>query len=63
MPQGQEGAPRLVIRWDGADISELPLAVVQQLDKTKYTSAAVGACPSEALNQQFTTYHIVVLLY
>jgi uncharacterized protein YkwD len=63
MPRGQEGNPRLVIRWDGADISELPPAVVQQLDKTKFTSAAVGACPSEALNQQFTTYHIVVLLY
>jgi uncharacterized protein YkwD len=63
MPRGQEGNPRLVIRWDGADINELPAAVVQQLDKTKYTSAAVGACPSEALNQQFTTYHIVVLLY
>jgi uncharacterized protein YkwD len=63
LPRGQEGNPRLVIRWDGADISELPPAVVQQLDKTKYTSAAVGACPSEALNQQFTTYHIVVLLY
>ena len=63
MPRGQEGNPRLVIRWDGADISELPPAVAQQLDKTKFTSAAVGACPSEALNQQFTTYHIVVLLY
>jgi uncharacterized protein YkwD len=63
MPRGQEGAPRLVIRWEGADISELPAAVVQQLDKTKYSSAAVGACPSEELNQQFTTYHIVVLLY
>jgi uncharacterized protein YkwD len=63
LPRGQEGNPRLVIRWDGADISELPPAVVQRLDKTKYTSAAVGACPSEALNQQFTTYHIVVLLY
>lgn len=63
MPRGQEGNPKLVIRWDGADISELPPAVVQQLDKAKYTSAAVGACPSEALNQQFTTYRIVVLLY
>jgi hypothetical protein len=63
MPKGQEGTPRLVIRWDGADINELPAAVVQQLDKTKYTSAAVGACPSEELNPQFTTYHIAVLLY
>jgi hypothetical protein len=63
MPQGQAGTPKLVIQWDGADISQLPDALVQQLDKTKYTSAAVGACPGRQPNQQFTTYHIAVLLY
>ena len=63
MPQGQAGYPKLVIQWDGADISQLPDALVQQLDKTKYTSAAVGACPSKQTTQQFTTYHIAVLLY
>jgi uncharacterized protein YkwD len=63
MTQGQAGTPKLVIQWDGADISELPEALVQQLDKTKYTSAAVGACPGRQPNQQFTTYHIAVLLY
>jgi uncharacterized protein YkwD len=63
MPQGQAGTPKLVIQWDGADISQLPEALVQQLDKTKYTSAAVGACPGRQPDQQFTTYHIAVLLY
>jgi uncharacterized protein YkwD len=61
MAQGQSGVPKLVIQWDGSDISQLPSAVVQQLDKTKYSSAAVGACPGKS--SQFTTYHIAVLLY
>jgi hypothetical protein len=63
MPQGQAGTPKLVIQWDGSDITHLPDAVLQNLDKTKYTSAAVGACPGRQPNQQFTTYHIAVLLY
>jgi uncharacterized protein YkwD len=63
MSQGQAGAPKLVIQWDGSDISQLPDALVQNLDKTRYTSAAVGACPGRQSNQQFTTYHIAVLLY
>jgi uncharacterized protein YkwD len=63
MSQGQAGTPKLVIQWDGADISHLPDMVVQQLDKAKYTTAAVGACPGRQPGQQFTTYHIAVLLY
>jgi hypothetical protein len=63
MSEGQYGVPRLVIRWDGSDISKLPDAVVQQLDRRRYSSAAVAACPSKQSNQQFTTYHIVVLFY
>jgi uncharacterized protein YkwD len=63
MPQGQAGFPKLVIQWDGSDISQLPDSVLQNLDKTRYKSAAVGACPGRQPNQQFTTYHIAVLLY
>jgi uncharacterized protein YkwD len=63
MASGQAGAPKLVIQWDGSDISQLPDALVQNLDKSKYSSAAVGACPSKQTSQQFTTYHIAVLLY
>jgi uncharacterized protein YkwD len=63
MSQGQAGTPKLVIQWDGSDISHLPDAVLQNLDKTKYKTAAVGACPGRQPNQQFTTYHIALLLY
>jgi len=63
MSQGQAGTPKLVIQWDGSDIAHLPDAVLQNLDKTKYTSAAVGACPGRQPNPQFTSYHIAVLLY
>jgi uncharacterized protein YkwD len=63
MAQGQAGYPKLVIQWDGSDISHLPDSVLQNLDKTKYKSAAVGACPGRQPNQQFTTYHIALLLY
>jgi len=63
MSQGQAGTPKLVIQWEGSDISQLPDAVLQNLDKTRYKTAAVGACPGRQPNQQFTTYHIAVLLY
>ena len=63
MSQGQAGSPRLVIQWDGPDITHLPDSVLKELAKTRYTSAAVGACPGEQSNPNFTTYHIAVLLY
>jgi Cysteine-rich secretory protein family len=63
MTQGQAGNPKLVIQWDGSDISQLPDALLQQLSRAKYTTAAVGACPGNQPNSQFTTYHIAVLLY
>jgi uncharacterized protein YkwD len=63
MAQGQAGTPRLVIQWDSPDISRLPDSVLQELNKTRYTSAAVGACHGEQSNPNFTTYDIAVLLY
>jgi hypothetical protein len=63
MSQGQAGTPKLVIQWDGADISQLPDVLLQNLNKSKYSTAAVGACSGRQSNQQFTTYHIAVLLY
>jgi hypothetical protein len=63
MASGQAGTPKLVIQWDSPDITQLPDTLLQQLSKTKYTTAAVGACPGNQPNQQFTTYHVAVLLY
>jgi hypothetical protein len=63
MAHGQAGAPRLVIQWDTADFSQLPDVILDQIDNTRYTSAAVGVCQGKPSNPQFTTYHIAVLLY
>jgi hypothetical protein len=63
MTSGQAGTPKLVIQWDSSDISQLPDVLLQQLSRTKYATAAVGACPGNQPNSQFTTYHIAVLLY
>jgi hypothetical protein len=63
MASGQAGTPKLVVQWDGSDISQLPDTLLQQLSRTRYTTAAVGACPGNQPNSQFTTYHIAVLLY
>lgn len=63
MPHGQAGAPRLVIQWDTAEFSQLPDVILEQIDQTKYSSAAVGVCQGKPSNPQFTTYHIAVLFY
>jgi uncharacterized protein YkwD len=63
MPKGNTGSPKLVIQWDGPNPTQLPDVLLQQIAKGGYTSAEVGACPSNQVNQQFTLYHVAVLLY
>jgi hypothetical protein len=64
MSQGNAGTPKLVIQWDTPDLTQLPPAIVQQLHSGNYTSGAAGACPGrQPNNQQFTTWHIALLLY
>jgi hypothetical protein len=63
MPKGNAGSPKLVIQWDGPNPTQLPDVLLQQIASGSYTTAAVGACPSKQANQQFTLYHVAVLLY
>jgi hypothetical protein len=63
MPKGNAGSPKLVIQWDGPNPTQLPDVLLQQIASGSYASAAVGACPSKQANQQFTLYHVAVLLY
>jgi len=63
MPKGNAGSPKLVIQWDGPNPTQLPDVLLQQIASGSYTSAAVGACPSKQANQQFTLYHVAILLY
>jgi hypothetical protein len=63
MPKGNAGNPRMVIQWDGPNPTLLPDVLLKQIATGNYTTAQVGACPSQQVNQQFTLYHVAVLLY
>ena len=57
------GAPRLVMRWQGSDLSRLPSQLADQLSEGRFRSAAVGACPAQSSQGPFTMYRVAVLLY
>ena len=53
---------RLVVQWDG-DATHLPDVLLQQLRSARYTSAAVGACPTAEADTGFTAARVAVLLF
>ena len=55
--------PRFVMRWQDADLSQLPQALVDRLATGRFRSAAVGSCPPQGQEGTFTAYRIAVLLY
>jgi Cysteine-rich secretory protein family len=65
MPHGFAGGPQpaFLIRWEGADLSHLPNALIERIRAGQFKSAAVGACDSAHPQQGFTTYRVAVLLY
>jgi hypothetical protein len=65
MDHGTAGgsAPRLVMRWEGSDLSRLPDVLEQKIASKQFHQAAVGACDSGNPSQGFTTYKVAVLLY
>jgi uncharacterized protein YkwD len=64
MPKGATGDAKMVIQWDGPNPTQLPDVLLKEIDTGRYTSAQVGVCPgNQPANQQFTTYHVAVLLY
>jgi uncharacterized protein YkwD len=64
MPRS-EGGPmaRFVMRWQDADLTQLPQALAERLASGKYRQAAVGSCPAQVAGGSFTAYRVAVLLY
>ena len=62
-PSSTAGHPLLIMQWDGADLTQLPGAVLQNLPSVRAHSVAVGACPSTHPQPGFTTYHLAVLMF
>lgn len=62
---GERGGdqPSFLMRWQDADLSHLPQALVDRLASGKYRAAAVGSCPAENLEGSFSAYRVAVLLY
>lgn len=59
--------PILIMQWDGADLNQLPEALLKQSPEAATHTAAVASCPkptqNDANGQPFTTFKIAVLLY
>lgn len=55
--------PRFIMRWQDADLTRLPQALVDRLATGNYRRAAVGSCPAQIAGGAFTAYRVAVLLY
>jgi hypothetical protein len=62
---GGRGAnePSFLMRWQDADLSHLPQALVDRLSSGHYHQAAVGSCPAQGVEGAFSAYRVAVLLY
>jgi hypothetical protein len=49
--------------WEGAQLTQLPPDLVNELATGKYHQAAVGSCQAQGQEDAFTSYRIAVLLY
>jgi uncharacterized protein YkwD len=54
--------PEFIMRWQDAELSHLPGALLDRISTGKYREAAVGSCPSQSSEQTFTVYRVAVLL-
>jgi hypothetical protein len=64
MPRAATGPqPRFVMRWQDAELKQLPQALLERMATGKYRQAAVGNCPTEGQEGSFTAYRLAVLLF
>jgi len=61
IPEGSDA--RSIVRFETADLSQLPGQVVQQIRGGDFRKAAVGACFPQLNQASFTTYHVAILFY
>jgi hypothetical protein len=51
------------MRWQDSALKELPRPLTEQLASGQYHRAAVGSCPAQGVEGDFTAYRVAVLLY
>jgi hypothetical protein len=60
--QGQM-PPGFMMKWQDSDLKELPKPLTEKLESGQYHRAAIGSCPAQDVEGQFTAYRVAVLLY
>lgn len=64
VPAGRgELSPGFVMRWQDSELKQLPKPLVEKLASGQYRKAAVGSCPAQDVEGDFTAYRVAVLLY
>jgi uncharacterized protein YkwD len=64
LPHAASGPqPQFVMRWQSADLTRLPRDLADKLASGQYRQAAVGSCPAQSMDGDFTVYRVAVLLY
>lgn len=64
IPRAASGTqPRFVMRWQDAELKQLPPVLAERIATGKYRQAAVGNCPTEGQEGSFTAYRLAVLLF
>jgi len=66
LPRAASGPqPRFIMRWQDAELAQLPQALLERVATGEVHQAAVGSCPAQGQGQQvaFTAYRVAVLLY
>jgi uncharacterized protein YkwD len=58
-----ESRTEFIMRWQEADLTRLPLQLVDRIASGKFGEAAVGSCPSHSVEGSFTAYRVAVVLF
>lgn len=56
-------SPGFVMRWQDSEMKQLPQPLAEKLTSGQYHQAAVGSCPAQGVEGDFTAYRVAVLLY
>jgi Cysteine-rich secretory protein family len=62
-PNSVASGPVLAMQWDGPDLNQLPDAILKQMPDVRRHTVAIASCPSERVQEGFTTYHVSILIY
>jgi uncharacterized protein YkwD len=54
--------PEFIMRWQDAELSQLPPALIDRIATGKYHEAEVASCPAKSAENPFTVYRVAVLL-